>query len=117
MDDVTAVYPAVSNRIAAELGDPYPVRGSITRLAEAVGVTSASTSRWVSGQSSPDPALWPKIEAHLGLKPGTLSEAARSDLPANRETLDIAHRVELLETLVSRQAEVLRELVERLERG
>ena len=52
-------------------------RGARTRLAEAVGKDLATVSRWANG-SRPEATLWPAIEAHLGLAPGTLGDTVTS---------------------------------------
>lgn len=88
---MSARHPAVSARIRQEVGHPPP-RGAVGRLADALGTQASTVSRWLSLQSSPDPALWPFIEHELDLDPGTLASEAGSDnvimIPPSQAVLD-----------------------------
>lgn len=60
--------------------------GANTRLAEAVGVSLGAVGRWALG-ARPNPLLWPKIEKHLGLTAGTLSDTVSSPLDDRLDAL------------------------------
>lgn len=72
---MAAKHPGVSKAISGALGK-RPERGTLARLAEAVGVKAPTVSRWYNGDSSPDPSLWVAIEEHLDMHAGTLERAA-----------------------------------------
>ena len=51
-------------------------RGAARRLSLALNKDQSTITRWAHG-ARPDPTLWPGIEHHLGLAPGTLNDASR----------------------------------------
>ncbi len=51
-------------------------RGAKMGLAQAVGVTPATITKWVQGHTSPDPDKWTAIEQFLEMQPGDLRVAA-----------------------------------------
>jgi hypothetical protein len=77
--DGVARMPGVCAAIADALGGQPPPRGSGKRLAELLDRDPSVVSRWISGKSVPDAASWGQIEDVLGMTPGTLSRAARSE--------------------------------------
>lgn len=94
---MTAKNPAVAQAIRTALGD-HPVRGSLTRLAEAADVSVSSAQRWWALQSSPDPALWSAIEEHLGIefeaaRPSDELSQLRADVAELRRQLELLGRV------------------------
>lgn len=100
--------PAVADLLSTVLRTK--ARGFQRELAEKLGTTQASISRWASGQSSPDPAEWPAIEAALGLDEGSLATAAFGMSPAMVSRLlelpeqiaSLTARMEAVEAALSR---------------
>ncbi len=68
-------------------------------LAEALSVAASTVYRWFAGEDSPNPAIWPQLEALLGISLDALHEvswqAEMADLRAH--VAQLAHRVAALE--------------------
>jgi len=107
---MSARNPGVARAIRQAIGYPAPT-GSLTRLAEAVGTTPSTASRWHSLQSSPDPALWSIIEHVLELPTGSLTKAARN--PVTELDADILDRLERVEHAIVLLAHQLEESLDR----
>lgn len=72
---------------AAHIERALRSRGARTSLAKALGKDPASITRWISGVR-PDPALWPAIEQHLGLEPGTLGDSVSSPVDERLDRIE-----------------------------
>lgn len=68
-------------------------------LADVLDVAGATVSRWQSGESTPSPDLWPRVEQALDLEAGTLSRAAFDAVtPSGGD--ELSAQVEMLGDLV-----------------
>lgn len=54
-------------------------RGAASDLAAAVGVSTATVSRWRAGRDLPGPEYWPAIESFFDVEPGTVAGALEPD--------------------------------------
>lgn len=108
--------------IAAAL-DAKP-RGFARELAETMGVTPASVSRWRKGKSLPDMSRWEDLEKALGLGRGRLSAEAGLDevagTPLGEDLANIdAKLVEAVTEIrndYGKLAQTVADLVQRVER-
>ncbi|MCH7962014.1 MAG: helix-turn-helix transcriptional regulator, partial [Planctomycetes bacterium] len=66
-------YTGIDVRLTAAMVATYRRAGSGTKLAKAVGVSTAQVSRWESGVNLPTYGMLIKIATVLGLEPGWLA--------------------------------------------
>lgn len=83
-------------------------RGAASRLAETVGVTPQTVSKWVHGQSTPDMESWTRVAEALDLPPDAFFVAA---FGSRSPTVD--DRVEAVEGEVRELRSMVEELVRR----
>jgi len=68
-------------------------------LADAIGVHFSTVHRWFNGEDSPNPAMWPQLEALLGISLDALHEVSwQSEMAELRANVaQLADRVAALE--------------------
>lgn len=73
--------------------------GAADALAQAVGVASASVSRWRKGRDRPGASRWPAIEAFLSLETGTVGQLLTRPGRASSKSGELERLTDALERL------------------